>query len=112
MKRKKITPLPQNLNEDFNPKRRKWRVIGSSMPSPLAPIHGEPTYLGGVGVWHGVAHDSEAWRASYSAWTRSLWRRFPSAARVLGWPFVVLGMWVRFGVGEEDEDEFGETADQ
>ncbi|TYJ15140.1 hypothetical protein E1A91_A10G164700v1 [Gossypium mustelinum] len=59
------------------------------MPSPLAPIHGEPRYLGGVGAWHEVEHDSEAWHASYSAWTRSLRRRFPSAARVLGWLYVL-----------------------
>ncbi|TYG99221.1 hypothetical protein ES288_A10G179000v1 [Gossypium darwinii] len=59
------------------------------MPSPLAPIHGERRYLGGVGAWHEVEHDSEGWRASYSACTRSLRRRFPSAARVLGWLYVL-----------------------
>ncbi|KAG8486389.1 hypothetical protein CXB51_019717 [Gossypium anomalum] len=73
--------------------------MGSNIPRPyysIAPCTAPPSpnahrggrrarYLGGVGAWHGVANDSEAWRASYSAWARGLRRRFPSTARVLGW---------------------------
>ncbi|PPS15263.1 hypothetical protein GOBAR_AA05335 [Gossypium barbadense] len=86
---------------------RQMRVIGSSIPSPLAPIHGEPRYLGGVGAWHEVEHNSEARRASYSAWTRSLRRRFPSAARrweekLLGKNLKNLGNVVDCGREEKD----------
>ncbi|TYH92724.1 hypothetical protein ES332_A13G202800v1 [Gossypium tomentosum] len=64
--------------------------IVAAPPSPNAHRGGRRArYLGGVGAWHGVAHDSEAWRASYAAWTRSLRRRFPSAAGVLGWLYVL-----------------------
>ncbi|TYI20140.1 hypothetical protein ES332_A07G215400v1 [Gossypium tomentosum] len=73
----------------FPPQGHRSPIVAAP-PSPNAHRGGRRArYLGGVGAWHGVAHDSEAWRASYAAWTRSLRRRFPSAAGVLGWLYVL-----------------------